>query len=130
MKLRLAPAIYLGFGLLIAAACGNAPLTGSHVELDGWFVPKAAADPTCISFAWFGGDGHGRAFNLVSLPADTSWDPERGLIDQAGAVLVGPTGWARVEGRVVDPREECPGTGLEAEAIESIAPLENQWDEE
>jgi hypothetical protein len=126
MTLRSIRAIHLGLALFLVAACGIPPFPGSHVELDGWFVPKAAADPSCISFAWIGGDGHGRAFNLASLPAGTSWDPERGLLDQAGTVLVGPTGWARVEGRVVDAREECPGTGLEAEAIESIAPLEQR----
>jgi hypothetical protein len=55
-----------------------------------------------------------------------SWDPERGLLDQAGTVMVDSTGWARVEGRVVDAREECPGTGLEADVIEPIAPLEQR----
>ena len=61
MTLRSVRAIHLGLALLLVAACGIPPFPGSHVELDGRFVPKAAADATCISFRQYFADGRSGA---------------------------------------------------------------------
>jgi hypothetical protein len=68
-------------------------------------------------------------WDLVALPEGIAYEPELGLVRssadplEAGRIVLRNTERARVVGRVArDGRDDCPGTPLAVEQVESLPP--------
>lgn len=125
------PSIVARIGLavvvLLLAACDLLPPgPGAQVDIQGRFIPDAAADPSCIFLKEYN-LRNPRSYDLASLPGGLTWARETGIVSASGEVIVGPWGWARITGQVIEPDEDpprCPGITLAPDTIESIPPLE------